>query len=68
MNAADVVAIAHDGELVCEGCLCTHAERAVFYDWPDAQKLADQDGYLSPAFADQIEPDDICGRCLEPLL
>lgn len=68
MNASDVVAVAHDGELVCKSCLASHDERAVFYGWPDAEECASRDGYLSAVFAGDVELDDICGRCLEPLL
>jgi len=63
MNSADVIAIAHDGELVCESCLRGDAEKAVFYDKPEAQDLADADGYLSVVFVDDVAEDDICGRC-----
>jgi hypothetical protein len=68
MNAADVVAIAHDGELVCEDCLQGHAEKSVFYEGPDARECADADGYLSPVFAEHLEEGDTCGRCLQRII
>ena len=63
MKSYTVVAIAHDGELVCGNCLNSRAELSVFHDWPDAQQHMDTDGYLSAVFAGDIDEDEICGRC-----
>jgi len=54
-----VLAVAHDGELVCEDCLADEGERAVFYDEPDQ----DDDDGVSPVFVEELELDDVCGRC-----
>ena len=63
MKSYDVVAVAHDGELVCRACLKGHAERSVFFDWADAYECAEDDGYLSVVFAQDVEEGDVCGRC-----
>jgi len=68
MKSYDVVAIAHNGEFVCENCLEGKAEKAVFYDLPLAQRYMAEDGYLNVVFAEDVTENDYCGRCLRPLL
>ena len=61
MKAWTVVAIAHDGELVCFDC-CSDTERRV---WQNQERVDD----ISVVFAsDELEEGEVCGRCLEPLI
>lgn len=66
MKANDIVAVAHNGELVCWDCM-TRDETIVAQGAPGA-KIMEEDGYLSPAYANELTDEDICGRCLQPIL
>ena len=57
MKAWEVLAVAHDGELVCWDCMNDH-ERAVAQD-------KETDDEISPLFASSVEGEETCGRCLE---
>ena len=68
MHVDTIVAIRHDGELVCEDCLENPEERSVFYDLPDSLECAVNDGNLFPVFAQDVQDSDICDRCHKKLL
>ena len=57
MKAWTVLAIAHDGEMVCWDCM-TPEEILVAKD----EKLSDE---ISPLFASDVEGPETCGRCLQ---
>ena len=58
MRSYDVVAVAHDGEMICPYCM-TPEEYSVYLDEQEVDNI-------SPVFADNIQEDDFCGRCEEP--
>jgi len=60
MKAWDVLAVAHDGELVCWGCM-TPEERRSANDKP----RPGDDEEISPLFASDVQGPETCGRCLE---
>jgi len=60
VKAWEVVAVAHNGELVCPACY-TELEQAVV----DGM----EHGEVSCIFAsDELKPDEVCSRCGEPLM
>ena len=62
MEAWEVLAIAVDGEFVCENCLKPGAEHDSFYD-----KEGEQDEEMPPLFASDATGDEVCGRCGEKI-
>ena len=63
MKAWTVLAVAHDGEMVCPDCY-TPEERSFARDEEDLE--CDD---MSVVFAsDEIDDNDVCGRCGEPIL
>jgi uncharacterized Zn finger protein (UPF0148 family) len=65
VKAWEVIAVAHDGEIVCPDCY-TDAERRVANDASDEND--DENEEITPVFAsNEIEEDECCGRCGERL-
>jgi len=57
MKAWQVLAVAHNGELVCWNCM-TDDEKAVARD----EKEIDN---ISPFFASEVAQPEVCGRCMK---